>query len=103
MKEEPKESAIEGNFYFPPDDPIYETHFPQHPVIPGSLIVHAFLRALEEEGLPIEGLGIEKFSFREFLSPGPYQFKIERRVGSMECRILKDGKKFATGTLKYGA
>jgi 3-hydroxyacyl-[acyl-carrier-protein] dehydratase len=103
MKEDPKESAIEGYFHFPSDDPIYKTHFPQHPVVPGSLIVHAFLQALEGGGLPIDGLYIEKFSFREFLSPGAYEFKIERRVDGMECRITKDGKKFATGTLKYGA
>ena len=32
MKEDLKESAMEGNFYFPSGDPIYKTHFPQHPV-----------------------------------------------------------------------
>ena len=33
----------EGIFHFDPDDPIYRDHFPGYPVVPGSLVVQAFL------------------------------------------------------------
>ncbi len=95
--------AVEGTFFFHPDDPIYETHFPQCPVVPGSLMVHAFLQALRESGIPCEGLRVENFSFREFLPPGECSFSIARRERGLECRIIKDGKKIASGTLRYAA
>ncbi|MBU4420644.1 MAG: hypothetical protein KKH84_06520, partial [Proteobacteria bacterium] len=40
---------IKGTFYFDPSDRIYAEHFPGNPVVPGSLIIHAFLKALKEE------------------------------------------------------
>ena len=95
--------SIEGTFLFCPDDPIYETHFPQCPVVPGSLMVHAFLQALREIGIPCEGLQVENFSFREFLPPGECSFSIVSRERGLECRITKDGKKIAAGTLRYAA
>jgi len=95
--------SIEGRFLFYPDDPIYKTHFPQCPVVPGSIMVHAFLQALRESGIPCEGLRVENFSFREFLPPGECAFSIVRCERGLECRITKDGKKIASGTLRYAA
>ncbi|MEN6466403.1 MAG: hypothetical protein ABFD62_14620 [Syntrophaceae bacterium] len=94
-------TEYEGVFHFDAADPIYETHFPQYPVVPGSLIIQAFLQALQENGIACQGLRIENFSFREFLPPGVCRFSIARRGGILECRITKDGKKIASGILSY--
>ncbi len=95
-------TECEGAFHFDPEDPVYETHFPQCPVVPGSLMIHAFLQALQENGIACEGLEIENFSFREFLPPGACRFYIAGRGGKLECRIMKDGEKIASGILRYG-
>jgi 3-hydroxymyristoyl/3-hydroxydecanoyl-(acyl carrier protein) dehydratase len=65
MKENDKRSVRkidkdtwEGNFFFDPDDGIYRTHFPGYPVVPGSLIVHAFLKAGREAGFSSRSLSL---------------------------------------------
>jgi len=89
----------EGTFHFDAADLVYETHFPEYPVVPGSLIIHAFLQALQKDGSAFKNLFVENFSFREFLPPGVCRFRITRRNGNLECLIMKDGKKMASGTL----
>ncbi|MEN6318803.1 MAG: hypothetical protein ABFD82_08645 [Syntrophaceae bacterium] len=90
----------EGIFYFHPDDPIYRDHFPGYPVVPGSLIVHAFLQAAEEYGFSGDRLMIENFRFREFLTPGQYPFRVELHDDRLNCFIYRNEKKLVTGVLK---
>lgn len=90
----------EGIFYFHPDDGIYRDHFPGYPVVPGSLIVHAFLKAAEEAGILKDYLTIDNFRFREFLLPGHYPFRIERDENRLSCLIYRDNKKLVTGAMK---
>lgn len=94
-------TEYEGEFNFHTGDPVYESHFPGYPVVPGSLIIHAFLKALQENGISCKGLHIQQFSFREFLAPGVCRFRIARRGGLLDCRITKDGKRIASGMLSY--
>ena len=79
---------IKGIFYFDPSDRIYAKHFPGNPVVPGSLIVHAFLKASKEEGCS-EGYIIENFRFKEFISPGEYNFDIELCKDQIKCRLFR--------------
>jgi 3-hydroxyacyl-[acyl-carrier-protein] dehydratase len=90
----------EGVFYFHPDDGIYRDHFPGYPVVPGSLIVHAFLRAAEEAGISEKCVTLENFRFREFLTPGRYPFRVECLGKRLNCQIYRDDKKLVTGVLK---
>ena len=90
----------EGDFFFHPDDDIYRTHFPGYPVVPGSLIVHAFLKAGRDAGFSGDSLVIENFRFKEFLFPGRYPFRMELREGRLLCFIIRENKKIVTGTLK---
>ena len=90
----------EGVFFFHPDDGIYRDHFPGYPVVPGSLIVHAFLKAADEAGIPEEYATIENFRFREFLSPGHYTYRIERRNDRLICLIYQDNRKLVTGVVR---
>ncbi len=89
----------EGVFYFSPDDSIYRDHFPGYPVVPGSLIVHAFLQAAAEAGITEECRSLENFRFREFLTPGRYSFRIERQEDRLSCLIYRGPKKLVTGAL----
>jgi 3-hydroxyacyl-[acyl-carrier-protein] dehydratase len=86
-------------FFFDPQDPIYVDHFPGHPVVPGSLIVHAFMVAggsLEDAASP---WSIESFRFRRFISPGEYAYRIEVAGRRLRCSLLRGPSIVATGTL----
>ncbi len=95
---------IKGTFYFDPSDRIYADHFPGRPVVPGSLIIHAFMKALKEEGLNEAQCIIEDFRFREFVSPGEYPFNIEIDQNKMKCRLFRSSsdamKPVVTGTIR---
>ena len=95
-----KKSYWEGVFYFHPDDGIYRDHFPGYPIVPGSLIVHAFLKAAAEAGFLPDYLAIENFRFREFISPGHHTFRIELDERRLNCLIYRGERKLVTGVLK---
>ncbi len=95
---------IKGTFYFDPSDKIYADHFPGKPVVPGSLVIHAFLKALQEEEVNNVLYIIENFRFREFVSPGEYPFNIEIDYNKMKCRLFQSSsdmlKPVATGIIR---
>ena len=95
---------IKGTFYFDPSDRIYADHFPGKPVVPGSLIIHAFLKVLQEEEVNKVQYIIENFRFREFVSPGKYPFNIEIDHSKMKCRLFRNSsdilKPIATGIIR---
>lgn len=95
---------IKGTFYFDPSDRIYAEHFPGNPVVPGSLIIHAFLKALKEDGMNEEIQIIENFRFKEFISPGEYNFDIEICKDQMKCRLFRSSsdtmKAVVTGIIR---
>lgn len=95
---------IDGEFYFDPADKIYADHFPGNPVVPGSLITHAFLEAGKKAGLKGKRLIIEGFKFREFVPPGRYSFSIEAHSNRMKCRLYpkpsEPHRTLVTGTIK---
>jgi 3-hydroxyacyl-[acyl-carrier-protein] dehydratase len=90
----------EGVFYFHPDDGMYRDHFPGYPVVPGSLIVHAFLQAAEEVGIPGKWDTVQNFRFREFLTPGRYPFRMECLENRLNCRIYRGDNILVTGVIK---
>lgn len=85
---------ISGVFFFDPADKIYESHFPGKPVVPGSVILHAFLNILQQEGMCPGKIGIEKFRFHDFVSPGSCPFLVTVEGCQVVC-LLYDGKKLA--------
>lgn len=88
-----------GVFLFDPADPIYADHFPGRPVVPGSMIIHAFTLAATRAGIIQGRFALERFKFRRFLSPGEYAYEIEVHGSSVRC-ILRDGASVAaTGIL----
>ena len=83
----------EGIIHFDPDDPIYRDHFPGYPVVPGSLVVQAFLDLAGGAG------GIEQFSFRSFLVPGAYRYRMIRVQNGWKCLLLQGEKTMVNGRL----
>ena len=97
--EKTDDDTWEGVFYFSPDDGIYWDHFPGYPVVPGSLIVQAFLQAAEEAGMQEKCRAVRNFRFREFLTPGHHSFRMERKENGLNCLIYRGVKKLVTGVL----
>lgn len=89
-----------GTFFFDPADRIYADHFPGNPVVPGSLIVHAFLEAAGQLCLDFPCRQLENFGFREFLTPGEYPFSLEVLADRLICRLHKGSKTLVMGTIR---
>jgi 3-hydroxyacyl-[acyl-carrier-protein] dehydratase len=92
--------VIEGTFYFDPSDGIYEDHFPGCPVVPGSLIIHAFLEVTGKMRIKGDVTSVENFRFREFIVPGEYAFRMDIKDNGVFCSVDSGGRKLATGVLK---
>jgi len=89
-----QEETREGVFHFDPGDGIYRDHFPGHPVVPGSLIIQAFL------GVAGSFRGIEEFRFRSFVSPGLYPYRMTHRGDRWECLLFREDHILVRGKLK---
>ncbi|CAN2041274.1 3-hydroxyacyl-ACP dehydratase [Candidatus Magnetomoraceae bacterium gMMP-15] len=88
-----------GSFFFDPEDKIYSDHFPENPVVPGSLIIHAFMEAVKKIGFT-DFIAVENFRFKKFISPGEYQFHIEILKNHLKCKLYNKKKVVVTGNLK---
>lgn len=88
------ETVREGIVRFDPQDGIYTDHFPGYPVVPGSLIIQAFL----DLAGPVRE--IEEFRFRSFLAPGIYRYRMTRRTDRWDCTLLKDEQILVRGKMK---
>ena len=92
---------MNGTFYFDPADRIYADHFPGRAVVPGSLIVHAFMEeARRTEGVAGGRFMAEGFRFMEFVTPGKYSFTMETDKGRLRCRLYHEGKTVVSGFFK---
>jgi 3-hydroxyacyl-[acyl-carrier-protein] dehydratase len=89
-----------GFFFFDPSDPIYEEHFPGQPIVPGSLIIHAFLDAVRSAGLSGTDPILENFRFRRFITPGRYRYTLSMRDGAVRCTLYEDETHVVTGTVR---
>ena len=88
----------EGVFFFDPDDRIYGDHFPGNPVVPGSVIIHAFLRAHARQG-QARPVGVSGFRFKRFVSPGEYRYGMEADGPVIRCTLFDRDRAVVTGAL----
>lgn len=86
----------EGHIRFDSSDKIYGDHFPGHPVVPGSVIVQAFIRAIGLE-CTISGLDLSQFRFKRFVSPGTYRYTLEQHEDEVRCSLYDGDQAVATG------
>jgi 3-hydroxyacyl-[acyl-carrier-protein] dehydratase len=83
---------MNGTFCFDPTDGIYIEHFPGNPIVPGSLIVHAFLEALKQMETIHHVCCADNFRFKTFITPGEYPFRIEKTGKGFKCRLYSPDK-----------
>jgi 3-hydroxyacyl-[acyl-carrier-protein] dehydratase len=97
------DSVFSGSFYFDPADPIYADHFPGCPVVPGSVIISAFLEAGQTVRPGLRPQGVQNFKFRTFLPPGEYPFRLEIQEDRLQCRLWQqetgNRRPLVTGTI----
>ncbi|MBU1171385.1 MAG: hypothetical protein KKD44_17670 [Proteobacteria bacterium] len=89
----------DGYFYFDPHDGIYKDHFPGHPIVPGSIIVQAFVQAIGTYASGGAKLDLSQFRFKHFISPGKYRFSLVPETGRILCRLYDHEKTLVTGTV----
>jgi 3-hydroxyacyl-[acyl-carrier-protein] dehydratase len=95
------QAKLDGVFFFDPEDRIYMDHFPSNPVVPGSVIVNAFMEACKRLGIKEDTFLIENFRFARFVSPGKYNFRIQEIKGGIGCTLYNKSQKVVTGKLRY--
>jgi 3-hydroxyacyl-[acyl-carrier-protein] dehydratase len=90
-----------GEFCFDAGDPIYSGHFPGRPVVPGSLIVQAFLKAAETRHDSGGQWIVQNFRFKAFVAPGCYTYRMEAAQDRiLRCSLLSNGVVVAAGRLQ---
>ncbi|KPA13766.1 hydroxymyristoyl-ACP dehydratase [Candidatus Magnetomorum sp. HK-1] len=95
--------CIKGTIYFDPKDPIYKVHFPSFPVVPGSLIIAAFLEAVEAVKPTKKKLLINNFNFLRFVKPGTCDYIIEIDKTQWQCHLFQNERPVAKGKISYGS
>lgn len=91
--------VIDGLFIFDPSDKIYKEHFPGNPVVPGSIIMDAFINVLKKTRLIPGNYKIKNFRFKKFISPGEYRYEITQDFSGFSCKLYKNEKAAVTGII----
>jgi 3-hydroxyacyl-[acyl-carrier-protein] dehydratase len=96
------------------NEPFFQGHFPDEPIMPGVLIIEAFAQACgvlifaSNESVKDELLflaGVDKARFKQPVVPGDKLvldiklLKIKRGIGQFDCEALVDGKVVASAKL----
>lgn len=90
-----------GRFHFNSQDAIYTNHFPGCAVIPGTLIIAAFLKVVEQMG--IQAAGLERFRFKTFLPPGVYCYELIVATDAIRCILMQKDREVVRGKITYAA
>lgn len=89
-----------GTFFFDPDDPIYREHYPGRAVVPGSLIVQAFILAARNHTQSQAYRRVHRFRFKRFVHPGHYVYALSpTEDGCLICTLSDGSTPLATGML----
>ena len=80
-----------GYFYFDPNDKIYLQHFPDNPIVPGTLIIKAFIDLIDN-GLNMQ-YNIKNFRFKKFVKPKKIKYEIKIDNEKYKCFLLDDNDK----------
>ena len=91
------------------NEPFFQGHFPQQPIMPGVLLVEAMAQAggvlafesrqAEQRGAPVYFMGIDKVKFRKPVVPGD-QLILEARLLKLRSKAAKlSGRAFVSEAL----
>lgn len=85
-----------------PAHPVFRTHFPGMPRVPGSLVVQGFLDLMHNAGLDCEKLVLSRFRFRRFMEPGDYVYELEPvNERKMLCRVRRGETVYCEGVAQW--
>jgi 3-hydroxyacyl-[acyl-carrier-protein] dehydratase len=93
--------SIQGTFYFDTNDPVFQVHFPSFSVVPGSLIIHAFLKAITQNATLPRNITIKSFKFIHFAKPGNATYEIKISKTQTQCYLFQNKKIIAKGLIKH--
>jgi len=92
---------IQGEFYFDPNDPVYQVHFPSFPVVPGSLIIDSFVKVIKKNDSLPSSISIQSFKFIQFAKPGLARYEIKIFERHYQCFLFQDQITIAKGLIKH--
>lgn len=111
---DPDAHLVRADCLVPESSPIFEGHFPGHPILPGVLMIETMaqtggwlLMALQRFAAMPFLLQVEKAKLRSFVTPGqPLQAEAELvHEGSgyavVNGRLASDGKPVASAEIRY--
>ncbi len=84
---------------FTPDEACFHEHFPDNPVLPGSLVTALSLQVVREDFSQTDALRIERFVFRRFAAPGAYELRITANDDAFRCRLIRENVVHAEGRI----
>lgn len=93
-------SPLRMTVRFEPGDACFHEHFPNNPVVPGSLVAGLCLQAMREHLGHTGTLTIERFSFSRFAPPGAYTLDIDDDDGACLCTLSREDTIFARGRIR---
>ena len=93
--------VIQGKFYFDPNDPVFQVHFPSFPVVPGSLIIDAFVKAIKKDCTLPHNIKIQSFKFIQFVKPGNASYEIKISETQTRCFLFQNQIMIAKGLIKH--
>ena len=84
---------------FAQDDACFHEHFPDSPILPGSLMAALSLQVVREDFGQTGALRVERFTFRRFAAPGAYELRIAADDGAFRCRLIRENIVHAEGRI----
>lgn len=93
-------SPLHLSVTFAPGDSCFHGHFPDNPVVPGSLVMALCLDCLRTHTEKDAPLTIRRFSFARFARPGTYDLIIERSGEAYLCLLRRGSEIFAQGRIR---
>lgn len=84
---------------FAPNDACFHEHFPDSPVVPGSLVAALSLQVVREDFGRTDALRIERFTFRRFAAPGAYELRIAANDDTFRCQLVRENVIHAEGRI----
>lgn len=81
---------MRGTVHFDLEHPLFADHFPDAPVVPGTLVIQAFLELATAHMPSLRITGARRFRFRRFVSPGIHDWtmNIEKNTITGEKYLL---------------
>ena len=94
------ENTIILECIFAADDLCFTEHFPENPVIPGSLIISLALYCAQQfSHCGNKKLQVKKFAFHQFAGPGRYRLHVDAHEHALSCCLKTQDTVFATGAI----